>query len=89
MKFIFCKYDGMAYNLNYVPFIKVQQVEGTQDYKVLGLYVYGDGEDDTVTFELALFIDDKKNKVNAYEQATEYVEELVAKINAEGNHVED
>lgn len=83
MKFIFCEYDGTAYNLNYVPFIKVQQVEGTQDYKVLGLYVYGDGEDDTVTFQLELFVDDKKNKVNAFERAMEYVEKLVNKINAE------
>lgn len=83
MKFIFCEYDGTAYNLNYVPFIKAEQVEGTRDYKVLGLYVYGDGEDDTVTFELALFIDDPKNKVCAFDQAMEYVEKLVKKINAE------
>ena len=83
MKFIFCEYDGTAYNLNYVPFIKVQRVGETQDYKVLGLYVYGDGEDDTVTFELALFINDKKNKVSAFDQAMSYVAELVAKLNAE------
>ena len=85
MKFIFCEYDGMAYNLNYVPFIKVQQVEGTRDYKVLGLYVYGNSDDDTVTFDLALFIDNPKDKKSsAFDKAMDYVEKIVAKINAEG-----